>query len=76
MIIFVIFDSLVLFNLTSIAGFEVFTVMKIQVVVVWVVMLCSDVVGYHHFREKCCFHLHWLSYYITTWHHNSEDHNL
>jgi hypothetical protein len=28
--------------------------MKIKVIVFWAVKLCSDVVGYHHFREPCC----------------------
>jgi hypothetical protein len=37
--------------------FEVFTVTKIQVVVFWVLMQCSGVVGYHYFRGTCCFHL-------------------
>jgi hypothetical protein len=32
--------------------FEVFTAVKIKVVVFWVVMLCSVVVGYQHFRVK------------------------
>jgi len=36
--------------------FDVFTVVKIQVVF-WVVMLCSVVVGYRCFRGYCCLHL-------------------
>jgi len=31
--------------------------MKIQVVVCWVVSLCSDVVGYQHFGGPCQLHL-------------------
>jgi hypothetical protein len=31
---------------------EVFMVMKIQFF--WVMILCSDVVEYHHFREPYC----------------------
>jgi hypothetical protein len=37
--------------------FEVFTAMKIQVMVFWVVMLCTVTVGYQHFRGPCCLHL-------------------
>jgi hypothetical protein len=33
-------------------------VMKIQVVVFWVVILCSDVVGYQQFGGSCCPQLH------------------
>jgi len=32
----------------------------IQVMVVWVVMLCSDVVGYQYVRGPCCLHLHFI----------------
>jgi hypothetical protein len=32
---------------------EVFTVVKIHVMVLWVVTLCSNVVGYQHFKELC-----------------------
>jgi hypothetical protein len=28
--------------------------MKIQIMVVWVLMLCSDVAGYHHFVGPYC----------------------
>jgi len=31
--------------------------MKIQVVVMWVVTPCNDVVGYRRFGGPCCFHL-------------------
>jgi len=34
---------------------EVFTAMKIQDIVFWVVTLCRDVVGYQHFRGSHCF---------------------
>jgi hypothetical protein len=39
------------------ARFEVFTPMKIQVLILWVVTPCSGVVGYEHFRQPCCLHL-------------------
>jgi hypothetical protein len=35
----------------------VFTVVKIQVEVFWVVMLSSVTVGYQHFRGTCCLYL-------------------
>jgi hypothetical protein len=38
-------------------GFEIFTALKIQVEVFWVVMPYSVVVGHQHFREPCCLHL-------------------
>jgi len=28
-----------------------------QVKVFWVVMLCTEVVGYQHFIDPCCLHL-------------------
>jgi len=37
---------------------EIFTVMKILVVVFQVVKLHSDMVGYEHLRGPCCLHLH------------------
>jgi len=37
--------------------FEVFTAVKIQVEVFWVVTSCSVVVGYQRFGEPCCLHL-------------------
>jgi len=40
------------------ARVEVFTPMKIQVKVFWVVMLCSIAIGYHCFGEPQCLHLH------------------
>jgi hypothetical protein len=39
------------------ARFEVFTVMKMQVVVFCVVRPCSVVVGYQRFGGPCCLHL-------------------
>jgi hypothetical protein len=41
----------------SSARCEVFTTVKIQVKVFWVVMLCIIVVGYDHFRGPCSLHL-------------------
>jgi hypothetical protein len=41
----------------TLATFEVFTVMKIQVAVFWVVMMCSDTAGYWHFRRPCYLYL-------------------
>jgi hypothetical protein len=32
-------------------------IVMIHAVVFWVVTLCSDVVGHHHFRVPCCLHL-------------------
>jgi hypothetical protein len=40
------------------ARFEVFTAVKIQVQVFWVVKPCSVVVGYQRFTGQCCLHLH------------------
>jgi hypothetical protein len=37
--------------------FVVFTVMKIQIVVFWVVTPCSGVIRYHYFTGPCCLHL-------------------
>jgi hypothetical protein len=53
------------------ARFEVFTAIKIEVMVFWVLMPCSVVVGYQRFGAPCCLHLHC----ITTRYRNSE-HNL
>jgi len=39
----------------------------IYVAVLWVVMLCSDELGYQCFREPCCLHLQdemWLWKYV------------
>jgi len=43
-------------------------VMKIHIMVFWVVMPYSDMVGYQCFGGPCCLHLK-----ITTWSHNPED---
>jgi hypothetical protein len=37
--------------------FKAFTAVKMQVEVFWVVMPCSDVVGYQRFIDPCCLHL-------------------
>jgi hypothetical protein len=37
--------------------FEVFMAVKIQVMALWVVTPCSDIVGYQHFRGPCCLQL-------------------
>jgi hypothetical protein len=71
------------------ARFEVFTAMRIHVMVIWVVMMYSGVVGNQCFIGHCCLHLHYiltmeaprssetlLSYHIITQHHNPEDHDL
>jgi len=44
-------------NTFRFAAFEVFTAVKIQVEVFWVVTPCSVVVGYRRFRGPCCVHL-------------------
>jgi len=41
----------------SIRDYEIFTSVKIQVKVFWVVMSCSDVVRYQRFRGPCYLHL-------------------
>jgi hypothetical protein len=41
-------------TLPASASFEVFTAVMFQVKVFWVMMPCSVVVGYHHFRGPCC----------------------
>jgi hypothetical protein len=40
------------------ARFEVFTAVKMQVEVFWVVTSRSVVVGYQRFGGPCCLHLH------------------
>jgi hypothetical protein len=60
---------------------EVFVAVKMQVQVFWAAMLCSVAVGYQDF----CFILKMevarssetsVSYHNTTWHHNTDDHDL
>jgi len=51
--------------------------MKIQVMVFWVVKPCSNVAQYQVFKGLHCLHLYTLvSYHVTTWRNNPEDHNL
>jgi hypothetical protein len=45
-------------NFSQDARFEVFTVVKIQIKVFWIVMPCSFVVGYQCFGGPFCLHLH------------------
>jgi hypothetical protein len=57
-------------------------------VLFWVLIPCSVVVEYQHFRGSCCFHLHFIlkmeaaqfskmvSYHNTTWNQNPENLNL
>jgi len=47
---------------------------SVQVVVFWVLILCSDVVGYQFFRRPQSSETA-VSYHITTWYHSPEDHN-
>jgi hypothetical protein len=46
--------------------FEVFIVVKIQVRVLWVVTLCSVVVGYQCFTGSCYLHLHPAEHYTVS----------
>jgi len=43
--------------MTTFTRFEIFTAMKIQVVILWVMTPCSDVAGYQCFGGNCCLHL-------------------
>jgi len=49
---------------------------SIQVVVSWIMMLCSDVVGYQHFRGPEDGSSKMLVSYIVTQNHNSENHDM
>jgi len=40
------------------ARFEVFAAVMIKFVIFWLVVPCSDVVGYQHFGGLCCLRLH------------------
>jgi len=59
---------------------EIFSTMKIQVVVFCVVTPCNWVVGHQRFGGLCCLHLQppetMVSYHIATRCHNSKDHNI
>jgi hypothetical protein len=56
---------------------ELFMAMTIQVAIFWVVMLCSDLVGYQHFlKMEAAWSSKMLVSYITTQHHNPEDHGM
>jgi len=48
-------------TLYHVARFEVFTTVKIQFVVFWLIAPCSVVVGYQSFGGPCCLHLHFPS---------------
>jgi len=57
---------------------EVFTTMKIQVTVFWVMISCSDVAEYQCFGGPCCFNLdaeevgsNFMSQSSQLWHHVS-----
>jgi hypothetical protein len=64
-------------------GLQILTV-KIHVTVFWVMTSCSDVAGYQSFRGPCSLHLQgeaWfseilVSYHITTWCQDPEDHDM
>jgi len=49
--------------------FEVFTAVKIQVEVFWVVTMCSDTIGYRRFGGLC----RKVSYCNITLRHNPQD---
>jgi hypothetical protein len=44
-------------TLLPVVSLEIFTAMKILVIVFWVFTLCNDVVGYQQFRRPYCSHL-------------------
>jgi hypothetical protein len=46
-----------MFSFFSYVRFEVFTLMKIQAISFCDVMLCTNVVAYHHFGGPCFLHL-------------------
>jgi hypothetical protein len=36
---------------------DIFTVMNVEVLVFWIVMLCSDMIGYQRFGGTHCLHI-------------------
>jgi hypothetical protein len=50
------YEKLLWCNINYNARFEVLVVVKIQVKFFCVVIICSVVVGYQHFRGPCCIH--------------------
>jgi len=50
----------------NVVRFEAVMVVKIQVEVFWLVMLCTGVVGYQHFRVLCSLqiHLHQINFVL------------
>jgi len=59
--------------------FEIFTAMKIQVMIFCFVTPCSEVAGYQRFGTLCFLHLQvetLVSYHIITRCQNTEDHDL
>jgi hypothetical protein len=64
------------------ARFEIFTAMKIHVVVLWLLNLYNVTVAYQRFGGSCSFPLGSESsetlvcYHITTRRHNAENHDL
>jgi hypothetical protein len=61
------------------ARFDVFTAVKIQVAVFWVVKQCSNVVGHQRLTlkmEGARISVMLVSYHITTWCHSPEDQEL
>jgi hypothetical protein len=56
-------------RIRKVSTFEIYTAMKIQVEVFWVVTPCSDV-GYQRFGGPCSINQGMVSYHIATWRHN------
>jgi len=54
--LFILFFELVLWSNLQDERYEVFTAVKIQVKVVWIVTPCSIMVGYKCFGGPCCLH--------------------
>lgn len=59
---------------------EYFVAMKIQIVMLWVMMLCCLLCGYQHFEVMYCLHLCSCGMFGPTYHvawcHNPCDHSL